>query len=85
MTNAHNKKTSNLDNVTTLFFDVNETLLDIQPLKDVISKTLDNRKELADLWFVSLLHNSLVDTASWWLVLLCRNRQRRTHYAGSAA
>lgn len=64
MTDASDTNPPDLSNITTLFFDVNETLLDIQPLKDVISKTLDNRKELADLWFVSLLHNSLVDTAS---------------------
>lgn len=64
MTDTSDKKSSSLNNITTLFFDVNETLLDIQPLKDVVSKTLDNRKELADLWFISLLHNSLVDTAS---------------------
>ncbi len=64
MTDASDNNAPNLSNITTLFFDVNETLLDIQPFKDVISKTLDNRKELADLWFVSLLHNSLVDTAS---------------------
>lgn len=64
MTATSNNKTSNLNNITTLFFDVNETLLDIQPLKDIISETLDHRKELADLWFISLLHNSLIDTAS---------------------
>ncbi|KGK42423.1 HAD family hydrolase [Nitrincola sp. A-D6] len=64
MPDASDKKSSNLNHITTLFFDVNETLLDIQPLKAVISKTLDNRQELADLWFISLLHHSLVDTAS---------------------
>ena len=44
-----------------LIFDVNETLLDMHPLKRSINKALDN--ELAfDIWFPTLLQYSLVET-----------------------
>jgi len=47
-----------------LFFDVNETLLDLQGLKEKISDVLNGRDDLVSLWFSTLLHYSLVTTAS---------------------
>ena len=43
-----------------LFFDVNETLLDLSFLKEKITTALGNRRELVSLWFSTLLHYSLV-------------------------
>ena len=47
-----------------IFFDVNETLLDLETLKESIVKTLGNKKELATLWFTTMLQYSLVATAA---------------------
>ncbi|WP_075181802.1 haloacid dehalogenase type II [Pantoea sp. 1.19] len=47
-----------------LFFDVNETLLDTAPLKASVGKRLGGRADLADVWFTSLLHYSLVDSVT---------------------
>lgn len=47
-----------------LFFDVNETLLDMQPVKTSIAEALGQRFELVPLWFSHLLHYSLVTTVS---------------------
>jgi len=44
-----------------LIFDVNETLLDMQPLKDSINKALENPYAF-DIWFPQLLQYSLVET-----------------------
>lgn len=43
----------------TLIFDVNETLLDLAPLREVVAELLDGRDELVPLWFSSMLHYSL--------------------------
>ncbi len=43
-----------------LFFDVNETLLDLAPLKKMVKIALDDKEELVSLWFSTLLHYSLV-------------------------
>jgi len=45
-----------------IFFDVNETLLDLKPLQESVTKVLDGRDELVRLWFSTMLHYSLVDT-----------------------
>jgi 2-haloacid dehalogenase len=45
-----------------IFFDVNETLLDLTPLKESVTKALDGHDELVGLWFSTMLHYSLVDT-----------------------
>ena len=45
---------------STLFFDVNETLLDLSFLKEKITTALDDRRELVSLWFSTSLHYSLV-------------------------
>ena len=44
----------------TLFFDVNETLLDLNPLKVSVENYLNNEPHLAELWFSKMLHYSLV-------------------------
>ena len=45
-----------------IFFDVNETLLDLTPLKESVTQALDGHDELVGLWFSTMLHYSLVDT-----------------------
>lgn len=47
-----------------LFFDVNETLLDLTYLKEEVGEVLEGRKDLVTLWFATLLQYSLVTTAS---------------------
>jgi len=47
-----------------LIFDVNETLLDLAPLKTSVSKALGGREEFVPLWFSTMLHYSLVETLS---------------------
>jgi len=47
-----------------IFFDVNETLLDLAPLKASIGQALGGRPELAPLWFTTLLQYSLVATVA---------------------
>lgn len=45
-----------------IFFDVNETLLNLKPLKQSVTKALDGHDELVGLWFSTMLHYSLVET-----------------------
>ncbi|RZJ68439.1 MAG: haloacid dehalogenase type II [Flavobacterium sp.] len=47
-----------------LFFDVNETLLDLGPVKKSIAAVLGDKADLATLWFTTMLHYSLVVTVS---------------------
>lgn len=47
-----------------IFFDVNETLLDLESMRTSVGKALDGKKELLPLWFSTMLHHSLVDTVS---------------------
>ncbi len=54
--------TKNTPRPKVIFFDVNETLLDLKPLKESVSKALDGHDELVGLWFSTMLHYSLVDT-----------------------
>jgi len=49
---------------TTVFFDINETLLDLAPLREAISKAVGGRNDLLALWFTTLLHQSLVATVT---------------------
>jgi len=44
-----------------LIFDVNETLLDLSPLKNAINKALENDMGF-EVWFLQLLQYSLVET-----------------------
>lgn len=46
-----------------LFFDVNETLLDLAPVKKPIGKALNGREDLISLWFTTMLQYSLVMSA----------------------
>lgn len=63
-TSTDNTKPNN--NITTrpkvLFFDVNETLLDLTAMKDSVGKILGGRKDLLPLWFTTMLQYSLVST-----------------------
>lgn len=47
-----------------IIFDVNETLLDLAPLKLSVGKALGGREDLLPLWFSTMLHYSLVETLS---------------------
>lgn len=63
MTDSHNPAPYS----GTLFFDVNETLLDTTELNRVVAQRLGDLPERAEAWFTSLLHHSLVEsvTGSW--------------------
>lgn len=54
-------KTQNSTSPKVIFLDVNETLLDITPLKESVTKALGGQDELVGLWFSTMLHYSLVD------------------------
>lgn len=45
-----------------LFFDVNETLLDLTAMKESVGKVLGDRNDLLPLWFTTMLQYSLVST-----------------------
>lgn len=45
-----------------LIFDVNETLLDLTPLKETVGEALGGRSDLLPLWFTTMLQYSLVDS-----------------------
>lgn len=45
-----------------VFFDINETTLDLAPLRASVGAALGGREDLLSLWFTTLLHYSLVDT-----------------------
>jgi 2-haloacid dehalogenase len=45
-----------------IVFDVNETLLSLDPLKVSVGRALGGREDLLPLWFSTLLHYSLVET-----------------------
>lgn len=47
-----------------IFFDVNETLLDLTPVKETVGKALDSHPELVPLWFTTMLQYSLVTTVA---------------------
>jgi 2-haloacid dehalogenase len=47
-----------------LFFDVNETLLDLTQMKKQVGKALNGREDLLSLWFTTMLQYSLVTSAS---------------------
>lgn len=52
----------------TLVFDVNETLLDLQPVRDTITEALGGNPHIARVWFRTLLHYSLVESVTdHWL------------------
>lgn len=47
-----------------IVFDLNETLLDLTPLRQSVGEALGGRPELASLWFTTLLQHSLVTTVA---------------------
>ncbi|MDF7809375.1 haloacid dehalogenase type II [Pontiellaceae bacterium B12219] len=47
-----------------IIFDVNETLLSLEPLKVSVGEALGGREDLLPLWFSTMLHYSLVETLS---------------------
>ncbi|NIJ44002.1 2-haloacid dehalogenase [Wenyingzhuangia heitensis] len=47
-----------------LFFDVNESLLDLSSMKKSVGTVLGGREDLLPLWFSTMLHYSLATTAS---------------------
>ncbi len=47
-----------------LFFDVNESLLDLTNLKKSVGKALGGMEDLVPLWFTTMLQYSLVSTAA---------------------
>lgn len=51
-----------MERLKVILFDVNETLLDLTPVKNSVGKALGGRPELAPLWFTTLLQYSLVAT-----------------------
>lgn len=55
---------SSLPTPKVIFFDVNETLLDLEDLRSSVAEALDGRDDLLGLWFSTMLHHSLVDTAT---------------------
>ncbi|MEK2690858.1 haloacid dehalogenase type II [Bdellovibrio sp. GT3] len=57
------EKTSALPKPKVIFFDVNETLLDLESMKQPVSTALGGRQDLLALWFSRMLHYSLVSVA----------------------
>lgn len=62
-----NSKTNTMNDIQNkrpeiLFFDVNETLLDLTILKESVGKTLNGKSELVPFWFTTMLQYSLVET-----------------------
>ncbi len=47
-----------------LFFDVNETLLDISPLQSSVAQALGGNEDAAKLWFTTVLQYTLVESAA---------------------
>ncbi len=47
-----------------LFFDVNETLLDLSAMRESVGKALGGRPDLLPLWFTTMLQHALVETVA---------------------
>jgi 2-haloacid dehalogenase len=47
-----------------LFFDSNETMLDLNAMKPAVAKAFGGRDDLMSLWFTTMLQHSLVDTVT---------------------
>ena len=56
-------KTKETKRPKVLFFDVNETLLDLTQMKKQVGEALQGREDLLPLWFTTMLQYSLVTTA----------------------
>jgi len=64
LTNSITMNTKALTKPKVLFFDVNETLLDLTQMKAQVASALNDRDDLLSLWFTTMLQYSLVTTAS---------------------
>lgn len=60
----NNENSQLLPKPRVIIFDVNETLLDMTPLKKSVGKALNGREDLLPLWFSTMLHYSLVETVT---------------------
>ncbi|MFZ8167396.1 haloacid dehalogenase type II [Alteromonas macleodii] len=47
-----------------IFFDVNESLLDLTAMRSSVGEALGGRDDLLPLWFSTMLHHSLVDSTT---------------------
>jgi 2-haloacid dehalogenase len=47
-----------------LFFDSNESMLDLGGMKPQVTEAFNGREDLMELWFSTMLHHSLVDTVT---------------------
>ena len=47
-----------------IIFDVNETLLDLKSMRESVGKAIGGREDLLPLWFSTMLHHSLVVSAT---------------------
>jgi len=47
-----------------LFFDINETTLDMGGMKPQVTEAFGGREDLMALWFSTMLYHSLVDTVT---------------------
>jgi 2-haloacid dehalogenase len=47
-----------------LFFDVNETLLDLSAMRESVGEALGGRPDLLPLWFTTMLQHALVETVA---------------------
>ncbi|APY01008.1 haloacid dehalogenase type II [Lacinutrix venerupis] len=63
-TKENNNIMENKTRPKVLFFDVNETLLDLTQMKTKVGEALNGREDLLSLWFTTMLQYSLVTTAS---------------------
>ncbi|WP_299100803.1 haloacid dehalogenase type II [uncultured Winogradskyella sp.] len=61
-TKTNTEMNTNTKRPKVLFFDVNETLLDLTAMKESVGKVLGNRSDLLPLWFTTMLQYSLVST-----------------------
>lgn len=64
VTKAQNENGASLPKPKVIVFDVNETLLDLAPLRKSVGDALGGREDLLPLWFSNMLHYSLVETLS---------------------
>ncbi|XPF96445.1 haloacid dehalogenase type II [Colwellia sp. RE-S-Sl-9] len=64
LANDNNKLEAQLVKPKVIIFDVNETLLDLENMKASVGKALNGREDLLPLWFSTMLHHSLVVSAT---------------------
>lgn len=60
--NTYSMERLNTERPKILFFDVNETLLDLTKMKESVAKALNGHEDLLPLWFTTMLQYSLVET-----------------------